>query len=443
MVKQSSGQDVAAEVGKADAKKDKSISGEVINVPKRTRSKKGSVAKLEPTGILAGVTTEQLEVALDTQTAQRKLIKEFIQKHLVKGIDYLRIHVVRNCATEDKQRGSCKFAGHFSKDILAKPGQEKIFSLFNLTGKLTKDTETLDMLGNPKGTVALKCDVYRGELWVTEGRGAATVGDNRRDANSTIKIAEKRARMDAALSLGFSEYFAQDLDDPDYQNQKKMAEEQAAGQADDGSGLPSRPANSPINDLERRELAKLLLKAGFNSREEQIELLALNDVPDPSKMTSGQARDLIKKMKTNAFTPPTTTGTVLDDLEGIDEEAVAEVAEQKAAKAVEAEKLADLAKVPELVVDDDLKAAVEERAVTIGLNNRGHMWLMQKITGRPFGKWDKLTDEQWRKAYDLIMAIMDGKIEVEDFYINKDTKPPTQTTLTGDIPGEVGNGKSK
>lgn len=384
----------------------------------RARTRSRSLVKQE-VSVVAGLalSTKDLKKALDAQTEQRQLIADFVKKHLVKGVDFIQIHVVKNCRDEDNRRGSCKQKSHFSKDILAKPGQEKIFSLFQLTSELVKDEETIEMLQGERGLVAYKCLVKRGDQIVAEGRGACRVGDNRRDVNATIKIAEKRARMDACLSLGFSEYFAQDLDDPDYQTQKKAAEDEAAARADDGTGLPARAKDSALDEQERLLLAKWLLKRGFDSREEQLELLVINGVTEPKKMTSGQARDLILKLKNSSFAVPANTNTVLDDIDDLDEEAVAEHAEARAAAQEEAVKKAELDKDPELVVDDDFKAEVEQRAKQLPLNARGHMWLMQKIGGRPFAKWEQLKDADWRRAYDLITAILDQKYDVEDFYL--------------------------
>lgn len=368
--------------------------------------------------VIAGIplTSGELKAALDAQTEHRKLIADFIKKHLKTGVDYIRIHVVKNCAQEDKRRGSCRNSNHFSKDILAKPGQEKIFSLFQLSSELVKDEETIEMLDGMKNLVAYKCIVKRGDQIVAEGRGAAIVGDNRRDVNATIKIAEKRARMDACLSLGFSEYFVQDLDDPDYQNQKKAAEEQAAGraEADDGTGLPPRPGNAPIDQQERTILAKWMLKRGFDSAEEQLELLKINGIPDPKQMTSKQARDMILKMQRASFAAPGKTDTVVDDVP----ESEADLAKglDEAVKDLEAKK-PDVPPEPELVVDDELKNEVQLRASTIGLNQRGVMWLMQRISGKPFAKWERLTDEEWRKAYQIVTAILDGDLDVDDHHL--------------------------
>jgi hypothetical protein len=367
--------------------------------------------------VIAGLamTTGQLQTALQAQTEQRALISDFVKKHLVKGTDYIRIHVVRGCPAEDKARGSCRNKYHFSKDVLAKPGQEKIFSLFQLTSELIQDEETLKMLDGTRNLVAYKCIVKRGDKIVAEGRGAAIVGDNRRDVNATIKIAEKRARMDACLSLGFSEYFAQDLDDPDYKMQRDAAQEEAANRhetvQDDGSGLPPRPKNSPINEQERTVLARWMLKRGINDPKDQIEILRINGVEDPKKMTSGQARAIMVILKNSgdampADTPPAKPDEVVTDIDAVDPAAAMDETTAKPATPD-----------PELVVDDDFKSELKARVEQLGLNERGLMWFMKKAAGKPWAKWEELEDKHWRRAYDLWSDVTEQRVPVADEHV--------------------------
>lgn len=398
----------------------KSVSGEVVDAPvvdkKKTRTRSTAVVKNE-VSVIAGIeiNTKDLKTALDQQTKQRELIANFIRDHLKPDIDYLKIHVVKNCDNEY----SCKNPKHFSKNILAKPGQEKIFSLFQLTSELERDNETMEMLNDIRNLVAYKCNVKRGDKIVAEGRGAAVVGDKRRDVNATIKIAEKRARMDACLALGFSEYFAQDLDDPDYQNQKKAAEDQNNNKNETlVDKLPKRPSNAPMNLQEKTILAKWLMKRGFNTPEEQIEILAINGINDLKNISSGIAKSMIQKLSNESFTVAK-TDTVLDD---IDESVNLDDELEKGMSGIEKKKAAELAKEPELVVDAELKDEITSRAAELDLNARGTMWLMNKIAGKPFAKWEKLEDREWRRAYDIVMAILDTKIELDPEYVKSESR---------------------
>lgn len=367
--------------------------------------------------IVGGVTTPQLQEALKVQTEQRKLIQEFIQENLVEGIDYGKIHVVSSCPQEKQARGSCQKDYHFSKSILFKPGQEKIFSLFGITDELEKDEKAYEMLGSVQGLVAFKCIMWRGKNRVGEGRGAATLSQSQNDPNSCIKKAEKRARMDACLSLGFSAYFTQDLDDPDYKSQREMMNERAKHEAEardrDENGFLPRDEHEPIDNQERQLLHRLITKAGFEDRDEILEFLKSNGVVDPQAMTSGEARKLIKKMQATEFLGPEKKkddDKSDDDPEsGVDDGPV--VMPRK--KVEEAE----------LVVDDDLKSNTEEMYSTIGLNARGKMWFFKHVTGKPFGDFKKLTDEEWRRAYNHTMDILDSRVEVDPSHMGEKPAP--------------------
>lgn len=383
--------------------------------------------------VVPGVTTDQLKMALSSQTEQRVLIKQFIQHHLVEGVDFGRIHVVKNC---DNQY-SCQNKYHFGKDMLFKPGQEKVFSLFGITSELTKDTETYEMLPDTKNMVAYKCVAKRGDQIVAEGRGAAVVGDNRRDVNATIKIAEKRARMDACLALGFSEYFSQDLDDPDYAGQRQQANERAAAEAAakhpeqmpeppkpklPGADLAPRPAMELASTEEKAELYKAFLKAGLD-KTEQLEVLAVNGITDAPNMTSGMARGMIAKLNDNAFKrpePKKSDDVVIDDIsdEPVNFDDIPEMDGGTTAPAAPA-------KAPEplpIDVDDALKTWVAEEIANLNLNARGQMWYKRLVTSKPFGDPQKWSDSEWRKAYEVLQDILDVKIPVDDSYFKTDAE---------------------
>ena len=102
------------------------------------------------------------------------------------------------------------------KKTLLKPGGEKLCRLFNTMPRWEMDRDTWTMLGGKPGVVCYRCTIIskaNGEV-VGEGRGAGTVGAQGRDENKAVKIAEKRAIIDAALyTFCLSELFTQDLED--------------------------------------------------------------------------------------------------------------------------------------------------------------------------------------------------------------------------------------
>ena len=137
----------------------------------------------------------ELRASLDTQIQRQDLIRDFITSQLQEGTDF----------------GTITIGGRASKPTLFKPGMEKIFSLFSVVSTLERDSETIEMI-NKVGVIAYKCTLTRNGEFIGEGRGACDIAEKSR-INDAIKIAEKRARMDACLNLGFSEYFTQDLED--------------------------------------------------------------------------------------------------------------------------------------------------------------------------------------------------------------------------------------
>ena len=109
------------------------------------------------------------------------------------------------------------------KPTLLKPGAEKILMLLGLTSEyeLTERVQDYD-----KGFFAftVKCILSRGDLKVTEGIGHANTREKRYTsgkqpdpfslANTVLKMAKKRAQVDAVLTVAsLSEVFTQDLED--------------------------------------------------------------------------------------------------------------------------------------------------------------------------------------------------------------------------------------
>lgn len=368
--------------------------------------------------VIGGVPTELLKKGLETQTEQRALVKQFVQHHLEDGTDYGRIHVMSKDKCPDQY--NCKKDYHFSKPVLFKPGQEKLFSLFQITSELEKDQDAYDMLPDTKNLVAYKCVMYRdgpsGRVKVGEGRGAATVGDKGRDVNATIKIAQKRARMDACLSLGFSEYFAQDLDDPDYKSAAEMANQRVAAEAEardkDEFGLFPRDPQLPIDDKERVLLFKSILDYGIQQYH-VIDSLKLNGIENPGAMKSGEARMLLAAIKNNAYKKP-------EQPEIPNEPTIIPASQlpednypMTPPRVQEAE----------LVVDDDLKEHVQEKYAEIGFNARGKMWFMKFVAGKPYGSFEKFTDDEWRRAYQHIEDINDLKVDIDTDYLDAGAAP--------------------
>lgn len=176
--------------------------------------------------LVAVLNPEQLEKQLGVEQERRELLQKFIKQNLTEGVDYGRIHIAskEKCA----KPWECKNDYHFSKPCLFKPGAEKFCSLLQLRAEFTADKETLDMVGNTTGLVAFRCTLTQISTGypLAEGRGACAVSEKGGLVNTTVKMAEKRAHVDAVLRLGLSDSFTQDLEE-----MKDLPDDMAAAQA--------------------------------------------------------------------------------------------------------------------------------------------------------------------------------------------------------------------
>lgn len=116
--------------------------------------------------------------------------------------------------------------GTGAKPTLLKPGAEKIVMLLGLTSEYDIVECTRDF---EKGffQYQIKCKLLKNGTIVTEGMGAANTKERkylRQDAfsvdNTVLKMAKKRALVDAALLVGsLSDIFTQDMEDIDLQGE--------------------------------------------------------------------------------------------------------------------------------------------------------------------------------------------------------------------------------
>lgn len=297
------------------------------------------------------MTTKSLQASVNRSQEQRTIISKYVKDHLVKGTDYGTI-------------------GSFKKDVLFKPGQEKIFSLMNLTSRLEKDDETLSMLGNEPGVIAYLCRVYRRGEEVAQGRGACKVGENGRDINTAIKIAEKRARMDACLSLGFSEFFTQDLDDKEY-----------------GGGNASSKSNV-ATPKQKQFIMDLFKQVGIT---DVIDCIKANGVAEPKDMTFDQASELITKLKAGTYARPDKPIKADEPVEG---EIVDDGPAGSDARPMETESrdLGPIGKVPIQVVDDQFKRDVKAKIRELGISAKDELALYRRVTEQPM---TPKTDMHW------------------------------------------------
>jgi hypothetical protein len=155
---------------------------------------------------------ENLEPATVAQVMQRIVnFQNVIQKTLKEGHDYGVI------------------PGTGNKPTLLKPGAEKILMLMGVTSEYEIIERVQDY---DKGFFAftVKCVLSRGGQVITEGVGHANTRERRYTrvkegrepqdpytlANTVLKMAKKRAQVDATLTIAaLSEIFTQDIEDMD------------------------------------------------------------------------------------------------------------------------------------------------------------------------------------------------------------------------------------
>lgn len=147
---------------------------------------------------------ENLEKFIEIEKKKRELLKKYISEALVEGVDYGKFKITSNRTGKEYE----------SKPTLFKAGSEKFLSLMHLRATFKRDDETWEMSGRKSGLFCYVCYLLnsKGEV-VGEGRGSCDVME-KKSSNEAIKLAEKRAQLDAVLRTGgLSDFFTQDLED--------------------------------------------------------------------------------------------------------------------------------------------------------------------------------------------------------------------------------------
>lgn len=236
----------------------------------------------------ADLTSTALEKNLEETSKKGKLMDKFIKESLKEGVDF------------DKP-----FAAAVKKTLL-KPGSEKVCVLLNLMPVFRKDEETMVHLSSDvRGSnVAFLCElVHRSSgTKVAEGRGSAALTEPniKGNLNSAIKMAEKRAQMDATLRVAaLSDRFTQDLEDPVY---KEKMSEQISDKPNDVPPPAKRQAVTPAQGKLLFDLWEELVKIGEVTREKsdvtrRMTLRKLYGVRSSNDLTKAQASDFIDRMK--------------------------------------------------------------------------------------------------------------------------------------------------
>lgn len=210
-----------------------------------------------------------LESRLAIMKVEREAMDEFIKSQLKEGTDW------------DK---SFKQA---NKPSLLKPGSEKVCLLLDLMPVFEVDHDILSKMPEAvkADNIVLRCKlVHRktGET-VADGRGSCSIKEKQGNVNTAIKIAEKRAQVDATLRVAaLSDRFTQDVEDfPKEEGEEK-----------------------PRTDKQANFIASLIRQKGL-SPEESAEIVKKHGVEQGKLATITQAKAIIEEMLAlpNAYEP--------------------------------------------------------------------------------------------------------------------------------------------
>lgn len=244
------------------------------------------------------VTDDELSIVArrdpqELQTALQKIgaFQELVRTQLQQGRDY----------------GTIPGAG--DRKVLLKPGAEKITVLLGLRSRFEIAGKVEDFEGGFFAYL-VKCSLIapNGEV-VTEGLGQANTKERRyarQDAytlaNTVLKMARKRALVDAALTVGsLSDLFTQDVEDPEdvaaiaasrseaYPLPREAHQEayaKARGDDDD----------PPATDNQRKAIFAVSRKAGMTDEELRALVVERYGKASTRELSKSEASELIERL---------------------------------------------------------------------------------------------------------------------------------------------------
>ena len=176
----------------------------------------GEIAK--PHTALADFRRYAMSADIDTMKAGLAEYKERRDTFMKWLLDQLETGVHFGVVPGCEPRGGVDPKQWKQRPSLYKAGAAFIADIMGLRPEFAADEAAWKQLGAKEGTFVLVCKLVSkgtGEV-VGEGRGAFAVGEKKMGSNSAIKMAEKRALVDAVLNAyAISDLFCQDLEEPD------------------------------------------------------------------------------------------------------------------------------------------------------------------------------------------------------------------------------------
>ena len=176
------------------------------------------------------------------------------------------------------------------KPTLLKPGAEKILMLMGLRSEFEIVDSTRDF---EKGffQYQVRCKLYRGDILITEGLGAANTKERKylkQDPytidNTVLKIAKKRALIDAVLLVAsLSEVFTQDIEDMDLegnqlpQNEQQRQQQRLTPDSDDTISKAQAKRMYALSNGDAELCKRIMQKYGYE-KSEQVKKIDYNKI---------------------------------------------------------------------------------------------------------------------------------------------------------------------
>lgn len=173
------------------------------------------------------LSVEEQNVKLAEYLDRKNNFRKWLMDQLIEGVHY---GVPPGCEVQFDEHGNIKQWNRkdnkfnvvnrkqwTAKASLYKAGALYLIDILNMQQQYETDLEAWKMLGEPRGTMVRKCSLFNPSngKYLGSGTGAYVVGTKGMDANSGIKMADKRAAVAAVINvLAIADLFTQDVDDP-------------------------------------------------------------------------------------------------------------------------------------------------------------------------------------------------------------------------------------
>lgn len=210
--------------------------------------------------------------------------------------------VVQKTLKKDHDYGIIPGTGN--KPTLLKPGAEKILMLMGLTSEYDVIEKVQDYDGG-FFAFTVKCTLSRGDIKVTEGVGHANTRERRYTsgkqqdpytlANTVLKMAKKRAQVDAVLTVAsLSEIFTQDLED--YEEIPQQSPRSAQTQTRPQTQQKNSSTNGLATENQLKKLYAMSKELGLEKETMTAIMQERYGKASSKELTKAEASDLIEYM---------------------------------------------------------------------------------------------------------------------------------------------------